>query len=110
MTKPQDSQIAYQYWVGHTALITKPAGLGAIWTNQHTGDGKSANRQGHLFVWGTSLGITVDGRTLFCLKDVAITGGDSHVDNNVLTYEQAFAKVKACSKTASAYVWDAKNK
>lgn len=40
LTKPKDSQVAYQYWVGHVKLLTKPAGLGAIWTNAHTGTGK----------------------------------------------------------------------
>lgn len=108
--KPQESTVAYQYWVGHRALLRKPAGRGAIWTNEHTGTGKQADHPGHLFVWGTSLGATLGGRTLFCMKDVAITGGDAQVDDKVLTYEQAFAKVKAHGKTESAYVWDPKTK
>ena len=44
------------------------------------------------------------------MKDVAITGGNAQVDNNVMTQEQAFAKVKSYSQTESAYVWDAKSK
>ena len=44
------------------------------------------------------------------MKDVAITGGDAHIGEQVMTYEQAFARVKNSSKTETAYVWDAKNK
>jgi hypothetical protein len=67
--------------------------MNAKWTNEHTGDGKTPSRQlrntklGNLFVWGTGLGITQEGRTLFCMKDVAITGGDEHVDEQVMTYQ-----------------------
>ena len=40
--KPANSKIAYQYWVGHKALFTKPAGYeGSHWTNEHTGDGSN---------------------------------------------------------------------
>ena len=44
------------------------------------------------------------------MKHVAITGGDAQVDKKVLTYEQAFAKVKGYAKTESAYVWDPETK
>jgi hypothetical protein len=67
-------------------LFTKPAGLGATWTNEHTGSGKQADRQGHMFNWGTNLGVTVQGRTLFYMKDVTITDGDGHVDEDVMTF------------------------
>ena len=90
--------------------------MGATWTNEHTGDGKGFSPDGNLFVWGTNLGITVNGRTLFCMKDVGIIknstnasgGGDGKVDNKVKTYAQAFAKIKDYSKTKtdSAYLWD----
>lgn len=80
LKKPQDSSIVYQYWVGHQKLITKPAGLNAVWTNEHTGSGKQIGHPGHLYLWGTHLGITLHGRTLFCMKDVTITGGDADID------------------------------
>jgi len=28
----------------------------------------------------------MEGRTLICVKDVAIIGGDEHIDENVMTY------------------------
>jgi hypothetical protein len=36
-------------------------------------------------VFGTSLGVKHAGRTLFCMQDVTITGGNAQVDDNVMT-------------------------
>lgn len=52
----------------------------------------------------------MDDRKLFCMKDVAIEGGDGEVTENVTTYDEAFAKVKTFTKTESAYLWDPKSK
>lgn len=90
-SKPKNSQIAYQWWIGHQRVFTKPAGRGATWTDQHTGNGKGPSPQGNLFVWGTSMGIKVNGRTLFCMKDVSISGGDAKSDHQIGTFEQALA-------------------
>ena len=95
LAKHQDSQVAYHFWAPHGRLDTKPAGGHATWSTEDQGGHLEYSgihhmrktKYGNLFFWGTGLGITVEGRTLFCMKDVAITGGDEHVDDQVMTYE-----------------------
>lgn len=49
------------------------------------------------------------GRTLFCMKDVAITDGGKQIQK-ADTYEEALDKVKKCTQTDSAYLWNSKKK
>ena len=104
--KPADSKIAYQYWVGHKALFTKPAGHeGSYWTNEHTGDG--SNGQGHLFLWGIDTGHTQNGRTLIYMRGVDAAGGksDGDITSGISSFEQALELAKASTKNDIAYTW-----
>ena len=92
-------------------MFNQPAGFYGNFTNKDTGNGRNDDHHGNLFLWGTNLGISLDGRELFCMKDVSINGGDGFVEENVLSYDQAFAKVKTYTKTTeSAFLWDLKSK
>jgi len=82
MKKPKKSNIAYQFWKGHKKLYTKPTGKGAYWTNEHTNNNPE---EGHLFVFGKSLNVELNGKTLIRMDNVDTGGGpsDGHIDHNI---------------------------
>lgn len=99
MTKPKVSNVAYQYWVGHKKLFTKPTGKGATWTNEHTNNNPN---DGNLFLYGKNTGVKHNGRTLFWVDgvDAANAGAaDGRIDYNVTSYNEALEKVKKYKNT-----------
>ena len=99
MTKPKVSNVAYQYWVSHKKLFTKPTGKGATWTNEHTNNNPN---DGNLFLYGKNTGVKHNGRTLFWVDgvDAANAGAaDGRIDYNVTSYNEALEKVKKYKNT-----------
>lgn len=106
MKKPKKSNVAYQYWVDHRRLFTKPTGHGAIWTNEHA---LRHSGQCHLFVCGTNMNHELNGRTLVKLDNVETTGGDGPADNDISNQEAALEKVIAHKNSDIAYFWCSKS-
>ena len=105
-----NSETGFTYWQPSYRMYNKPVDAGLRWSNEATGSGDEYTPRGSLYLWGTSLGVTMNGKTLFYMKDVGIKGGNGHTDQNINSSEEAIEAIKSYPNNRCAYQFDSKKK